>query len=192
MPFQVDLPGGWYDIPDSTWAANVYEDHLVALNSLIRFAAVADEYFSAAPQTDGSNVVLAASADDGYNYTRAESLYACSLQASPNHSTGKNSGQGNVLFFTDSVDQDTGLVHNDVNYYVQGGQESVTNDGLTAAIICCRRGSGRPVAVAGGTGGGAAGGGANQPTALSLGGNSGDTGDQGGQGTGDQKFPMTF
>ncbi len=189
MAFIVDLPGGWYDIPDSVWdAGNVAtEDILVALNSLVRFAAVCDEYFMAAQQPNGGSIPLPQSPDDGYAYARSEALYAAAMTFSPNPNTGTNGGNGNLLYTYDYAEQDTGAVHSAVNYYVQGGQESTSQDGLTAAIICCRRGSGSKAAHAGTpgspigpTGGGPAGGGGN-PTG---GGRYpyGPQGDQGGQG----------
>lgn len=189
MAFSVDMPGGWFDIPDSDFAAGaqVVEDQLVALNSLIRFAAVADEYLSAATAVDGDTVQLAASADDGYNYSRAEALYAWAMQASPNHSTGVNNGHGDLLQWKQFIDQDTGAAHSLVDYYVQGGQETPSTDGLIAVLICCRRGAGQRTApsvaytgggVAGG-GGGGNGSGSGNPTGGPGAGLGGDQGDQG-------------
>jgi len=191
MAFSLDMPGGWCDIPASAWAAgNVgVEDLLVALNSMVRFAATCDEYIAAAPQRSGNSVALPASPDDGYNYSRSEALYAFAVQASPNPDTGKNSAGGNVLFFHDFIAQDTGLVTSVVNYYVQGGQESSSNDGLLCVLLILRRGAGNRTGVAGGTGGGVAGGGGGVVTGGSnLGGNGGDGGGDvgtGGDGGGD-------
>jgi len=192
MAFTVDLPGGWYDIPDAIWAAGniVQEDHLVALNSLIRYAAVGDEYFAASPQKDAATVTLPQSADDGYAYTRSESLYGFAMQASPNPATGTNGGGGDLLFFDNFIDQDTGLVSSAVNYYIQGGAETASRDGLLAALMCCRRGAGNKTAVpgttsAGGTGSGTGGGSAGGGGGVVTGGVGAGVGDgQGTQGSG--------
>jgi|SRR6185437_4106825 len=191
MAFSVDLPGGWFDIPDSVWASgqNAVEDQLVALNSMIRFAALGDEYFAAAPQKDGGTVTLPQSADDGYGYSRSECIYGFSVQASPDPATGKNGGPGDLLFFDNYIAQDTGVVQSGVNYFVQGGQDTATRDGLLNVLILCRRGGGNKAAVAGtptsgvssGTGGGPAGGGGG----IATGGVGAVVGDgQGSQGDG--------
>ncbi len=196
MGFALDLPGGWFDIPDSVWTAGnvVTEDQLVALNSLVRFAAVADEYLQVGPNVNGDTVQLAASADDGYNYSRAESLYAWACQASPNHATGVNGGHGDLLFWDQFVDQDTGAVKSVVNYYVQGGEDAASTDGLLSVLLCCRRGAGQKISpgVTYATGGGPGGGGGGVPTGGSGGGTQpggGIGGDQGDQGDGRKKAP---
>lgn len=189
MSFTLDLPGGFFDIPDSVWTAGnvATEDLLVALNSLVRFAATADEYFVTPHQRNGDTINLPQSADDGYAYSRSECLYAAAMNYSANVDTGTNGGNGNVLTFYDYVEQDTGAVHSTVNYYVQGGQDSNSTDGGTVAIVCCRRGAGSmtdqpgtPGAPVGPTGGGPAGGGGNPNSGGRL--PYGSLGSQGGQG----------
>ncbi len=196
MAFALDMPAGWFDIPDSTFAAGaeVTEDQLVALNSLIRYGAVADEYLQAAAVKDGDTVQLAAGADDAYNYSRAEVVYAWSMQASPNPATSKNSGPGDLLSWNQFVDQDTGAAHTNVNYYVQGGDDTASTDGLMSVLLCCRRGAGNKIATATpGTGGGPAGGGGGAPSGGSGNPNGGPGdglgGDQGDQGDGHHKAP---
>lgn len=173
MAFSVSMAGGFLDIPDSVWAAGTeaIEDHLVALNSLVRYAATCDEYIESAPQANGGAVALPQSGDDGYKYSRSELLYAFALAASPNPGTGINGGAGNILYINDYVEQDTGVVSSAINYYIQGGQDAQSSDGLTAVLCLCRRGAGLPAAPNVGTGGGTAGGGGVQTTRQS---NAGD------------------
>lgn len=189
MAFEIDLAGGFFDIPDSAWTAGnvATEDLLVALNSMVRFAATCDEYFATPHQANGDTIALPQSADDGYAYSRSECLYAAAMNYSPDVNTGVNGGNGDILYTYDYVEQDTGVVSSSVNYYVQGGQDSNAKDGATVAIICCRRGAGHmtdqpgtPGAPVGPTGGGPAGGGGNP----NSGGRTpyGPLGQQGGQG----------
>ncbi len=161
MPLTLNLPGGWFDLPDSAFAAgaNVIEDLVVALNSLVRFACVADEYILAGGFRNGETVPTPQSADDGYAYSRSELLYAFSLVFTPDSETGINGGPGNLLYLYDYVEQDTGLVQSRINYYNLGSNETATTNGVTDVLTCCRRGAGAHAALPAVTGGGYAGGG---------------------------------
>jgi len=167
MPIALTLPGGWFDIPDTAWTAGniALEDVLVALNALVRFGAVADEYFTADANgnqlqfRNGESVPLPRSADDGYSYSLPEALYPFALDFSANVDTQVNGGNGNVLYAVDYVEQDTGVVHSNLNYYVQGGQDSAATDGGTTVMVVTRRGAGAKIAAPVTSGGGPAGGG---------------------------------
>lgn len=88
MPIALDMPGGWYDIPDTVWAAgaDAIEDLLVSLNSLVRFACVADEYFGGYNLLENgvvSGFVLSAPATGLIPTITAGVLYAQGVKYAP-------------------------------------------------------------------------------------------------------------
>jgi len=111
-----------------------------ALNSSAQFAAVRCEQFWGYYR-NGDTVQLPVSPADGYAYSRAELIYvfswyatggagmACNGTQTP-PTAGPNSGGGQVLSLNADVSNSTGLVSTLVAYYVTGGKQTNTNDGI--------------------------------------------------------------
>jgi hypothetical protein len=152
------VPGA-VDIPDSNLAADqpVTDYALTKISNNAKFAAVRPETFYGWYK-NGESVALPTSPVDGYHYTRVELEYeiAASCSRSPVGATNGaatkpamangNSGAGN-LYWTDfwveeKNEANPGLVHCLVSYYVQGGAETVTNDGFVKVRTIATRLSG--------------------------------------------------
>lgn len=140
---------GFVDLPDSTLSADrPLTDYSVAkISNNAKFAAVRPETFYGWYK-DGEMVQLPVSPVDGYVYARSELEYEvaawCSrspdpaaetngARAKPTRAIG-NAGPGNLylmdFWVEEKNDPNPGLVHCLVSYYVQGGAETPTNDGL--------------------------------------------------------------
>jgi hypothetical protein len=154
------VPGA-VDLPDANLAADqpVTDYTLTKISNNAKFAAVRPETFYGWYRS-GESVVLPTSAVDGYHYTRAELEYEIAASstrapasgAATNGATTKpgiasgNSGAGN-LYWTDfwveeKNEASPGLVHCFVSYYVQGGAETITNDGFVKVRTIATRLSG--------------------------------------------------
>jgi len=152
------VPGA-VDIPDANLAADqpVTDYTLTKISNNAKFAAVRPETFYGWYK-HGESVALPTSPVDGYHYTRAELEYEIAAfctrlpigatngaTAKPAMASG-NSGAGN-LYWTDfwveeKNEANPGLVHCLVSYYVQGGAETVTNDGYVKVRTIATRLSG--------------------------------------------------
>jgi len=154
------VPGA-VDVPDANLAADqpVTDYALTKISNNAKFAAVRPETFYGWYR-NGETVVLPTSPVDGYNYTRAELEYeiaawstrAPASGAATNGAATKpgiasgNSGAGN-LYWTDfwveeKNEASPGLVHTYVSYYVEGGAETITNDGFVKVRTIATRLSG--------------------------------------------------
>ncbi len=134
---------GFTDVPDSSFDAGnpVTAANMKALNAAAKFAAVRNEEFWGYYK-HGETVQLPVSPADWYAYAVEELLFIWAIfwtgappgsalngtQTPP--SRGATGGSGNLLQMGFSVDQATGLVTCDISYYVQGGAQADTNDGI--------------------------------------------------------------
>jgi hypothetical protein len=142
---------GFTEIADSSFAsgAPVSDSVMTALNAAAKFAAVRNEQFWGYYKS-GETVALPVSPADGYAYSRAELLYVWSIfatgaplvalngtQTPPVN--GTNTGPGNLLAVTGNVDQATGLVTTMTAYYVAGGAQTNTSDGVLCVVTMAQR-----------------------------------------------------
>jgi hypothetical protein len=143
---------GFTEVPDSAFDAGnaVTAAILKALNAAAKFAAVRDEEFRGYYK-NGETVQLPVSLADGYAYSREELRYDWSIygtggapssplngtQTPPTH--GANAGGGNLLSVNFNIDQATGLVSCDIAYYIQGGAQTNTHDGILMVTTFAKR-----------------------------------------------------
>jgi hypothetical protein len=143
---------GFAEVPDSTFDGGnpASAANFKALNSAAKFAAVRTEEFWGFYK-NAETVVLPVSVADGYAYAREELQYTYEIfhtggaPATPLAGSqvvpgkGAGSGPGNLLAFGFVVGQATGLVVCNVSYYVAGGAQTDTNDGILIVHTCARR-----------------------------------------------------
>jgi hypothetical protein len=140
------VPGA-VDIPDANLTADqpVTDYSLTKISNNAKFAAVRPETFYGWYR-NGETVALPTSPVDGYHYTRVELEYevAAWCSRSPSGPTNgaltkparanSNGGPGNIYLMDFWVEEkneaNPGLVHSQVSYYIQGGAETITNDGF--------------------------------------------------------------
>jgi len=132
----------WSDLPDTAFAIDqpVYASKIQQLAHNAKFAMARREVFVGA-FTNGQTVAAPMSPIDGYQYSYGEITFFWSRRLSYNLSTGKPSGSGLILEFSDSV-SNVGVVSMQTNYYVDGGAETYTNDGQLIVWLFCQRNSG--------------------------------------------------
>ena len=140
------VPGA-VDIPDANLEADqpVTDYSLTKISNNAKFAAVRPETFYGWYR-NGETVALPTSPVDGYHYTRAELEYEVAAWCSrspvgptngaltkPARANG-NGGAGNLYLMDFWVEEKNeaspGLVHSLVSYYIEGGAETLTNDGF--------------------------------------------------------------
>jgi hypothetical protein len=142
---------GFTDIPGTSFAAGaaVSDATMRSLNATAKFAVVRTEEFWGYYQ-HSEYIALPVSPADGYEYTREELIYVPSLwwsgagpgsldgtQARPLR--GATSGPGLLLQVGYDVDQGTGLVSCDASYYVPGGTQTNTHDGILMVVTIAKR-----------------------------------------------------
>ena len=152
---------GFVDLPDSALAADepLTDYSLTKISNNAKFAAVRPETFCGWYR-NGEVVKLPVSPVDGYGYSRSELEYEvaawCSRAPAPGAATNGaatkparasgNSGAGNLYWMDFWVEEkneaNPGLVHCAVSYYVQGGAETITNDGFVKVRTIATRLSG--------------------------------------------------
>ena len=152
---------GFVDLPDSNLAADqpVTDYTLTKISNNAKFAALRPETFYGWYK-NGELVALPTSPADGYHYTRSELEYevaafcsrapasgaATSGAAAKPAMSSANSGGGNLywmdLWVAEKNEANPGLVHCNVSYYVQGGAETITNDGFVKVRTIATRLSG--------------------------------------------------
>lgn len=143
---------GFSEIPDSTFDAGnaASAANFKALNAAAKFAAVRCEEFWGYYK-NGETVALPVSPADGYTYVAAELRYTWSIfwtggapsgalagtQVMPGR--GAPGGGGTLLGFGFSIAQATGLVACSVSYYVSGGSQTDTTDGILLVTTIAKR-----------------------------------------------------
>jgi hypothetical protein len=145
-----EIPG-FFDLPDSDLAAGqpVTDYMLTKISNNAKFGVVNDERFYMGWFAHGDTVPTPVSAADGYVYSLAECEFnivafasrapapgfVAGQQALPNQSN-TNGGAGELYWFNYDVDDSTGKVSISVAYYVPGGAETDTHDGMVK--VRCR------------------------------------------------------
>jgi hypothetical protein len=143
---------GFSEVPDTALDAgnSLTSANAKTMNSASKFAAVRTEEFWGFYK-HGETVGLPTSPADGYAYSRDELRYTWSIfwtaapPATPLNGTqsapakGATSGSGHLLQFGFYVNQATGLVTCQVDYHQEGGQHTVTNDGILVVTVLAKR-----------------------------------------------------
>lgn len=144
MPLTFTSVAGLLDLPDALFeATDVAADWGIGrICANTRFGALACEVFYG-EYRDGDTVALPVSAVDGYHYSRDELVYGWMHKTTFDPDTGAPGGRGSFLLRTPSVDPLTGAVSSLLVYYVQGGAQTNTYDGLLAVLTFGVRGRGR-------------------------------------------------
>jgi hypothetical protein len=134
------LPG-LTDVPDAALAAgNVCLDTLLTkISQSAKFGCVRPEFFYN-DCLDGDTLLPPISPADGYVYSPSELMYIWALRFGYNYKSCKPSAKGQLLLESTNVDQATGKVSILKAYYVQGGQQTNTNDGILAVWTIAIRG----------------------------------------------------
>jgi len=151
MSLTLSQQPGFTETLSSAFAAGspVTDSTMNALNSAVNFAAVRNEQFYGY-YANGDTVKLPVSLADGYQYSREELLYSWSWYATcpPAGAAGgtqtppalaHTGGSGTVLYMTAKVDQSTGAVATDVEYYQSGGSQNHSTDGILMVITHAQR-----------------------------------------------------
>jgi len=147
---------GFFDLADTAIAGDkpLTDDVMLKISHNAKFAAVRPETFYGWYK-NAETVVLPTSPVDGYVYKREELGYevaawctrlpvgATGGTTTKPSASGGNSGAGNLYWCEFWVEEkneaNPGKVHCVVSYYVQGGAETVTNDGFVKVrVIACR------------------------------------------------------
>lgn len=131
MAFELAEPPGFTDVPDSLLAANQGCTGFImsAIKDNASFGSVVPEPFYTT-QVDGDTVALPQSQTDGYQYSREELIYMWDMVNTTNQGNGLPSANGAVLWYEQFVEPDTGKCHSTVAYYVDGGAQTNTSDGV--------------------------------------------------------------
>ncbi|HWE50460.1 MAG TPA: hypothetical protein VG273_11745 [Bryobacteraceae bacterium] len=144
QPGFTELADTAFDAPNPLTA-----DLLKPLNADAKFAAVRNEQFWGYYR-NGETVLLPISAADAYQYSRAELVYTWSIYSTAPPTTallgtqstptpGSRTGGGQLLEITANVNQTTGAVAINTAYFVTGGAESDTNDGILFVTVHAQR-----------------------------------------------------
>lgn len=141
--FQLANVAGFLDIPDSLIAAGsvINSLSLAGIQSNADFAACCFEMFYQELQ-DGDSVAKVQSAVDGYVYQSSELLYAHEIRTTVDPVSGLPAAPGGLLWANWHVNQTTGKLRIQESYYVQGGAQGNTNQGVQAVWIIGQRGRG--------------------------------------------------
>jgi hypothetical protein len=144
---------GFFDLADAVLDPDqpVTDDLLKKINHNAKAAAVRCEIIYMGFYKHGNTVGTPTSPVDGYAYSRAE--MSCSFeiyttrapasitpgQATPPAQASSNGGAGTIYWTKFDINDSTGAVSCQVSYYVQGGAETVTNDGCIKVYALCMR-----------------------------------------------------
>jgi hypothetical protein len=150
MSLTLSTQPGFTEVADSTFDVGnaVSDSALKAVNAASKFAAVRNEQFFGYYK-HGETVVLPVSAADGYAYGRSELLYtwarywtgppasACGgTMTGPTR--GHTSAPGELLEYGDDINQASGLVSCQTDYWT-GSVQTVTNDGVLLVVTHAQR-----------------------------------------------------
>ena len=135
------IPSSTFDEPNPVTSTTAK-----ALNADAQFAAVRTEEF-VADYLDGETVPLPVSPADFYHYALNELRYIWGLRYNASAvreqggaiTLGAPGAAGWRLFESYYVDQSNALVHCDVAYYVQGGAQTNTHDGVLTVLTIAKR-----------------------------------------------------
>lgn len=94
--------------------------------------------------TNGQTVPLPISPIDRYPFSRSECFYLAEHRLTYSATNNRPSAAGQILQTYAGVDPSTGQVASSVAYYVQGGGQTNTNDGLVGVFTFAIRGWGDP------------------------------------------------
>jgi hypothetical protein len=147
---------GFTDIDDAVLAANqpLTDDDMVKISQNAKFAAVRPEIISMGWYRHNDAVGLPSSPVDGYVYSREEILleivgffsrtpgagFVVGQLTRPPLGPG-NAGPGNMYYFGCDVNDADGVVAIYTSYYIEGGAETPTNDGVVKVRAVCIRSS---------------------------------------------------
>lgn len=153
MPqLKIKLQPGFVDLPDSDLAADkaLTDDILVKISQNSKFSTVRCEYIFMGFYVNGDTIPVPVSPVDGYAYSREELLFDFTLYTTRAPAAGFVSGQAdppaisanqpaNLLFYTNDIDDATGVVTIVTAYYFQGGAQTDTNNGILKVFAVCQR-----------------------------------------------------
>jgi len=127
------------DIPDSTFAVDqpVKASTMTQLAHNAKFAMVRREVI-AGVYTHGETIAAPKSGIDGYQYSYDEVTFWWCRDFSYSPATKLPSGGGCILSWADSVSS-VGLVSCQTNYFIDGGDDTPTNDGQLFVLMLCQR-----------------------------------------------------
>ncbi len=129
----------YVDIPDTDFAVDqpVKASTLTQMAHNAKFAMVRREVFVGL-FTNGETVAAPVSPIDGYQYSYAEITFWWTRNFSYDAALKKPSGSGCIYRWDDSVSS-AGVVSTQTQYYVDGGADTVTNDGQLLVVLLCQR-----------------------------------------------------
>lgn len=127
------------DVPDSSFAVDqpAFAATMLQLAHNAKFACVRREVWCGL-YSHGQTFPLPISSIDGYQYSYPEITFWWSRHLSGAPPNNKPSGAGDILQWVDSVSAD-GLVSCDLQYYIDGGQDTPTHDGELMVWAFCQR-----------------------------------------------------
>jgi len=147
---------GFFDLDDAVLAGDqpLTDDAIIKINENAKFAAVRPERISMGWYVNGNIVGLPVSPVDGYAYSAEECSFDvvgfCSRAPGTPFTPGQadhppiasgGGGAGNVLYFDFDITPSTRAVSTAVSYYVEGGTETPTTDGMVKVRATCIRSS---------------------------------------------------
>lgn len=151
---------GFYDLSDAVLAGDqpLTDDDMVKLNQNAKFAAVRTENIFMGWYKHADVIPTPISLVDGYAYARAECQFVIGGWGSTATPVGFISGQaarpsidgglpggpsaaGEMLRILFDIDDATGTVYCQMNYYVPGGAETPTHDGMIKVYCVATRSS---------------------------------------------------
>ncbi len=147
---------GFFDIADSAIAGGqpLTDDAIAKISHNAKFGSVRCEVIYMGFYSNGATVATPPSPVDGYAYSRAEVTYLWQVystrppavgfvqgqQGAPGIS-GTPGGAGQVLWTQFDINDATGVVTCKVSYFVSGGAETPTTDGIVKVYAICQRSS---------------------------------------------------
>ncbi len=145
---------GFVDLPDSAIAADqaLTDDSIQKISHNAKFGAVRYEMIYMGFFKHAATVGTPVSPVDGYVYAQAEVLYSWARYATRAPGAGFVNGQktpptqassqpANLYWELDDINDATGVVSLQTSYFVQGGAETQTNDGIIKVWANCQRSS---------------------------------------------------
>ncbi len=146
---------GFFDIADAAIVGGqpLTDDSIAKISHNAKFGAIRCEIIYMGFFANGNTVGTPISPVDGYAYTRAEVMYHFNRYDSRAPGPGFVAGQAakppsassqasQIYHFGPwDIDDSTGIVSLQTSYFVTGGAETVTNDGIIKVYAMCQRSS---------------------------------------------------